>query len=177
MGSGPENVNVETSLKPFVFRRDFDAPRELLFSMWTDPVHLFRWFCPKGFTMPICDMDLRPGGEFFYGMRAPDGYERWGKWVICEVRPPERLAVLVSFSDAERGVTRHPLNTAWPLETMSITTFSEAGGITTLTLEWSPFNATAKEIAAFDAAHEGLRQGLSATMDQLVAYLADIAKN
>jgi uncharacterized protein YndB with AHSA1/START domain len=167
-----------SSSKPFTLSRDFDTPRELLFKCWTDPVHLYRWFCPKGSTMSICDMDLRPGGTFFYGMRTPDGYERWGKWQIEEVRPPERLVVIVSFSDAERGVTRHPFSPKWPLETLSTTTLTESpDGVTTMTLEWSPYNAQPDEIAAFDAAHEGMRQGWSGTLDALSAYLADISKN
>jgi uncharacterized protein YndB with AHSA1/START domain len=42
--------------------RIFDAPRELVFRAWTDPEHLAQWWGPHGFTNPVCEVDLRPGG-------------------------------------------------------------------------------------------------------------------
>jgi uncharacterized protein YndB with AHSA1/START domain len=42
--------------------RIFDAPRELVFKAWTDPEHLAQWWGPHGFTNPVCEVDLRPGG-------------------------------------------------------------------------------------------------------------------
>jgi uncharacterized protein YndB with AHSA1/START domain len=54
----------------FVISRTFDAPRELVYKAWTEPERLTQWFGPKGFTMPACTMDLRPGGVFHYGLRC-----------------------------------------------------------------------------------------------------------
>jgi uncharacterized protein YndB with AHSA1/START domain len=160
--------------RDFVVERTFDAPRDLVWKVWTDAEHLKRWFGPKGFPMHSCSLDLRPGGIFHYSMRSPDGHEMWGKWIFREIVPPEKMVVIVSFSDAKAGVTRHPMNANWPLETISTMTLSEHNGKTTLKLRWSPYNAAETERQTFDSNHESMRQGWGGTMDQLVTYLADI---
>jgi uncharacterized protein YndB with AHSA1/START domain len=80
---------------------------------------------PKGVTIAKADLDLRPGGVFHYCMETPDGHEMWGKWTFLEITPPDRLIVIVSFSDANQGITRHPMSATWPLETLSKTTFTD----------------------------------------------------
>jgi uncharacterized protein YndB with AHSA1/START domain len=75
-------------------------------------------------------MDLNPGGRFHYCMKTPDGHAMWGRWTFLEILPPEKLVVVVSFSDAKGGVTRHPMSATWPLETLSTTTFTERAGKT-----------------------------------------------
>ncbi len=44
--------------------RIFDAPRELVFKAWTNPEHVAQWWGPKGFTNPVCELDVRPGGAW-----------------------------------------------------------------------------------------------------------------
>ncbi|HUJ44413.1 MAG TPA: SRPBCC domain-containing protein [Opitutaceae bacterium] len=163
--------------KEFVLTRTFAAPRALVWRAWTEAELLQRWFGPKGFTMPACSLDLRPGGVFHYGMKSPDGHEVWGKWTFREIVPPEKLVVIISFSDAQGGVTRHPLSAHWPLETLSTMTLTELDGKTTVTLRWAPHAATEIERQAFDSSHEGMRQGWAGTMEQLEAYLAQSAAN
>ncbi len=170
-----EQLATMTSEKgPFILTRTFDAPRELVWKAWTDPEHLKRWFGPKGFSLPVCNMDFRPGGVLHYCLRSPEGHEMWGKWTIREIREPEKLVVIVSFSDAQGGVTRHPMSATWPLETLSTTTFTERDGKTTLTIAWSAYNATEIERSTFDNSHEGMTKGWGGTMEQLTAYLAAI---
>lgn len=166
MSPGPE----------FVVTRVFDAPRALVWKVWTEPEHLKRWFGPKGFTMPACSLDLRPGGVLHYGMRSADGHEMWGKWTFREIVPPERLVVIVSFADAKGGVTRHPMNATWPLETLSTLLLSEHEGRTTLTLRWAAHRASEVERKTFDSSHQNMRQGWTGTLDQLAAYLAEVRK-
>lgn len=156
----------------FVITRDFDAPRDLVFRAWTEADHLARWFGPKGFTMATCTVDLRPGGVFHYGMRGPDGRVMWGKWVFREVAPPERLVIVVSFSDESGGITRHPFAPEWPAEVLSTSTFTERDGRTTLTIRSVPLNASDSERRAYEAGHDSMRQGFAGTFDQLAAYLA-----
>src|SRR5436309_7085220 len=55
--------------------RVFDAPRALVFKMWTEPAHMAQWWGPHGFTNPVCEMDVRAGGRLRIVMRAPDGVE------------------------------------------------------------------------------------------------------
>ncbi len=162
--------------KDFILTRVFNAPRALVWKAWTDPEHLKKWFGPKGFTMPGCSMDLRPGGVFHYGLRSPQGHEMWGKWTFKEINPPEKLVLVSSFSDAQGGITRHPMSATWPLETLSTTTFTEEAGKTTLTLRWSAYHATEAEQTTFDSAHAGMTQGWGGTMAQLEAYLAEAQK-
>jgi len=158
--------------REFVLSRTFDAPRALVFRAWTEADRLAKWFGPKGFTVLACTLDLRPGGVFHYGMKAPQGGEMWGKWVFREVEPPERLAFVASFSDAQCGTGRHPLSTEWPLEVLSVVTFTENAGKTTITMRSHPIHATETERKTFDAAHEGMRAGWGGTFDQLVEFLA-----
>src|SRR5262245_47426987 len=67
------------------------APRELVFRAWTDPVHLAQWWGPKGFTNPVCEIDVRVRGALRIVMRAPDGSEYAVKGEFLEVVPPQRL--------------------------------------------------------------------------------------
>lgn len=74
-----------------VLTRSFDAPRDLVFKVWTDPKHLAHWWGPHGFTTQIREMDVRPGGAWRYAMRGPDGNEYPFDGVYVEVVEPERL--------------------------------------------------------------------------------------
>jgi uncharacterized protein YndB with AHSA1/START domain len=160
--------------KPFVISRACNAPRDLVWKVWTDCEHLKHWWGPKGLTIGTCKMDLRVGGTFLYSMRAPDGTEMWGKWVFREIDPPRGMTVLVSFSDKDAGITRHPMAPTWPLQSLSTMTFEEKDGKTTMTVRWTPYDATAEEQAAFNAGHDSMRQGFTGTFDQFDAYLATL---
>jgi uncharacterized protein YndB with AHSA1/START domain len=156
----------------FVLSRTFDAPRDVVFRAFTEPERMKHWWGPKGFTVIASTMDLRPGGTYHYGLKAPDGSAMWGKFVYREVVAPERLVFVNSFSDESGGITRHPMSAAWPLEMLSTFSFTEERGRTTFTIKWSPLDPSPEERATFDGAHEGMRQGWDGTLDQLAAYLA-----
>src|ERR1051326_3641549 len=98
-----------TADEPFVITRAFDAPRELVWKAFTDPERMKHWWGPKGFTVIASKMDLRPGGIYHYGMKAPDGSAMWGKFVFREVAAPERMVFINSFSDEAGGISRHPM--------------------------------------------------------------------
>lgn len=57
-------TNTSTSDREIRATRTFDAPRDLVFKMWTDPEHVIHWWGPKGFTNTFETMDVRPGGVF-----------------------------------------------------------------------------------------------------------------
>ncbi|HEX4000473.1 MAG TPA: SRPBCC domain-containing protein [Pirellulales bacterium] len=71
--------------------RIFNAPRELVFQLWTDPVHLGKWYGPNGFTITMQVMDVRPGGEWQFIMHGPDGTDYPNKNIYREVVRPERI--------------------------------------------------------------------------------------
>lgn len=167
--SKPDDANAADE---FVLSRTFDAPRDLVFKAWTEADRLANWWGPKGFTMLSCQLDLRPGGTFLYGMRAPDGGEMWGKWVFREVAPPERLTFVASFADDKGNTARAPFSADWPLEVLSTVIFTEEGGKTTLTMRAVPVNATAAERDLFRNMHASMTGGWTGTLDQLAAFFA-----
>jgi uncharacterized protein YndB with AHSA1/START domain len=173
MTANTATANPKAAGSEFTISRVFDAPRDLVWKAFTDPARMKEWWGPKGFTVIASKMDLRPGGTYHYGMKAPDGTPMWGKFVFREIVAPERMVFINSFSDEAGGTTRHPGHASWPLEMLSIFTFEEQpGGKTKLTIRWSPHNATAEEQKTFDGGHDSMRQGWGGTLDQLTAYLA-----
>src|SRR5687767_15596482 len=78
--------------REIVGSRVFDAPRELVFKMWTDPKHVPNWWGPNGFLITTYEMDVRPGGAWRFVMHGPDGTDYYNKIVYREVVAPERLA-------------------------------------------------------------------------------------
>ena len=80
-------------MQELITTRIFDAPREVVFRAWTDPERLKRWWGPKGFTNPVCEVDVRTGGAIRIDMRAPDGavYPMTGAFV--EIVEPETAGV------------------------------------------------------------------------------------
>jgi uncharacterized protein YndB with AHSA1/START domain len=79
--------------KAFTITRDFDAPRDLVWRVWTDPNEAPHWLHPRGITTPreSVEFDVRPGGRYRYTMIAGDGSEYPTVGTYREVVPPERL--------------------------------------------------------------------------------------
>ena len=82
--------------------RVFDAPRELVWKVWTDPKHVARWYGGQGFSSPVCEMDVRPGGAWLHVMQAPNGAQFTINCVFLEVVEPERL-VWKTVKDEKRN--------------------------------------------------------------------------
>lgn len=164
----------ENASAPFVIRRVFNAPRELVWKAWTEREHLLNWFGPPSMTIPDASMDLRPGGFFHYLMRGDHGETMWGRWTFHEIVPPERLVFTLSFSDEHAGATRAPFDETWPMEMLAVVTFDEHAGIgkgTLVTITKSAYRAAPAEQRTFDAGHGSMQQGWSGTLDKLTAYL------
>lgn len=158
--------------KPFVLSREFAAPRDLVWTAWTELEHFMAWFGPAGFKTTHAKMDLRPGGMFHYCMVSPDGKEIWGRAVYREIVQPVRLVWINSFSDRDGGITRHPFSQdPWPLQLLTIVAFDETAGKTTVTVTWTPFDATDAERQTFEKGRESMKAGWTGTFDRLAAYL------
>lgn len=160
----------------FNISRTFNAPRVLVWKAYTEIDQLAKWWGPKGFTWIKGTLDLKPGGMFHYGMRAPTGQEMWGKFVYREIHMPDRIVFTNSFSDETGGTTRAPFNPNWPLEVLNTVIFTEEGGKTHLAMTASPFNASAAEREAFDGWHASMNQGFSGTLDQLEEHLGGLQR-
>jgi uncharacterized protein YndB with AHSA1/START domain len=108
-----------------VITRVFDAPRALVWKAWTDPAMMAQWFGPRGFTNPVCELDVRAGGALRIVMRGPDGNDYPMKGVFLEVEPPERLV----YSNIAVDNDGNHL-----LEGETTVVLIEAGGKTAMTL-------------------------------------------
>lgn len=87
--------------REIVMTRRFNAPRALLFAAWTEPGLLQRWLLgPDGWTMPVCEIDLRVGGRYRYVWRNADGREMGLGGIFREVLPPERIVCTEKFDEA-----------------------------------------------------------------------------
>jgi uncharacterized protein YndB with AHSA1/START domain len=157
---------------PFVISRVFEAPRARVWKAWTDASELKKWWGPQGFKVHTCKLELRPGGTFLYGMTAPDGTDMWGKFLYREIVAPQKLVFIVSFSDPQGGVTRHPWSPSWPLQWMSTVEFEEiSGGKTKVSVTWLPHEANELERKTFDEGRDSMKQGWGGTLDKLVDQL------
>ena len=78
--------------------RVVSAPRRVVFEAFTNPRHVPNWLIgPEGWTMPVCEIDLRPGGTWRYVYRKNDGSEMTMQGFYREVAPPERLVSTESW--------------------------------------------------------------------------------
>ena len=102
-----------------VITRTFDAPRSLVWAAFTDPKHLPHWQTgPEGFTMPVCEIDLRAGGSWHYVWRNAHGREFEAAGIYREVTPQERIVTVAGKHGEENTIT---------------TVFAEHDGRTTVT--------------------------------------------
>ena len=82
----------------------FDAPRSLVFKLWTDPAQVTRWMGPRGFTATHYRQDQHPGGTWRACLRRDeDGQELWQGGVLRELVPPERLAFTFAWDPRRTG--------------------------------------------------------------------------
>jgi len=145
--------------RELVITRIFDAPRRLVFKMWTVPEHLVRWWGPRGFQTISGRMDVRPGGVWSRSMRAPDGSVIRKHGVYREIVMPERL-VLTYITDDAAG-------NPGP-ETLVTVTLADLGGKTRLTLHQVGFES----VLAREAHHAGWTSCLERFVEHLSANAA-----
>ena len=149
-----------SSTREFTFTRTFDAPRKMVFKMWTDSKSLARWWGPKGFTNPVCEADARPGGAIRIDMRGPDGVTYPMKGQFNQIEEPELLVFTTYGFEDEKGV---PL-----LEVLNTVTFAESGGKTTLSLHAKVVKSAPQMVIAL----AGMEAGWSQSLDKLSGAVA-----
>jgi len=141
-----------------VVTRVVDAPRRAVFDAWTKPQHVRQWLLgPPGWTMPVCEIDLRPGGTWRYVWRKSDGVEMAMGGSFREIKPPERL------------VSTERWGPEWP-ETVNAVVFAESAGQTTITLTISYPSKDARDAALKTGMKEGSDQSF-ARLDALLRTL------
>ena len=132
-----------SSEREIVISRVFDAPRELVWEVWTDPKHVVKWWGPRGFSTTITTMNVKPGGVWKHVMRGPDGTEYPNESIFTEVVKPERIVythgggkkdgpevqfvATWSFDVVEENKTRLTLRQVYPSAEMRDTTVQVYG--------------------------------------------------
>ena len=150
--------NVNVAGHELVLTRVFDAPRKLVFKVWTDPKHLQQWWGPHGFTNPRCEADARPGGAIHIDMRGPDGTVYPMTGIYEEIDEPERIVFTSSALDKDGN----PL-----FEIRTTVTFAEQGDKTKLTMQ-----ARVMKTTPAAASHlAGMEIGWTQTLERLAAYV------
>jgi uncharacterized protein YndB with AHSA1/START domain len=142
--------------------RDFDAPRELVFDAFTKPELVRRWLLgPEGWTMPVCEIDLRVGGRYRYVWRK-DGVPDMGMGgEFREVSAPERLVCTEKFDQAW-----YPGEAA-----LNTTVFTESGAVTRVSITVRYESQEARDIAM----RSGMEQGMAIGFNRLEELLASAA--
>ncbi|WP_449621085.1 SRPBCC domain-containing protein [Robertmurraya sp. Marseille-Q9965] len=152
-----------------VLEREFDAPKELVFKAFSEPEHLKQWWGPSGWTVPVCNVDFRPGGVWHYCMKCVDqnqgdffGMESWGKGVYEEIIRNEKIVYRDYFSDAEG-------NEAEGMPSTRVTLlFEEQDGKTKL-INRAEYDSSEALKTVLDM---GMEQGITETWDRLEEHLA-----
>ena len=159
--NGQSDAAMTGAPQELVITRVFEAPRALVWQVWTDPRHIARWWGPHGFTSPVCEWDLRPGGALRIDMTGPDGVVSPCKGVFHEIEAPERLVFTTrALEDGDGNAGLEVLNTV---------TFADWGDKTQLTLRAVVVTATPDAASARD----GMEDGWTQTLERLAAHLAD----
>jgi uncharacterized protein YndB with AHSA1/START domain len=138
-----------------VVTRVVSAPRRVVFEAFTNTRHVPNWLTgPEGWTMPVCEIDLRPGGTWRYVYRKDDGAEMTMQGSYREVAPPERLVWTESWGPE------------WP-ETVNTVVFTEADGLTTITITVRYPTREARDAAL----ETGMKEGMDQSFARLDALL------
>jgi uncharacterized protein YndB with AHSA1/START domain len=85
------SLDLDSDARSIIGVREFDAPRELVFSAWTSSEHLAQWWGPNGFSTTTSSFDFRPGGIWRFVMHGPDGRDYQNRVTFEEIVPPERI--------------------------------------------------------------------------------------
>jgi uncharacterized protein YndB with AHSA1/START domain len=147
--------------REILMTRVFDAPRPLVFEAWTSPKYVPQWLLgPEGWTMPVCEIDLRAGGAWRFVWRKSDGKEEEMEMtgLYREVVPPERVVHTESWG------------ADWP-ETINTLTFSEKDGKTTCSLTVLYPSKEARDAAL----KTGMKDGVAVSFDRLDNLLRTMA--
>jgi uncharacterized protein YndB with AHSA1/START domain len=130
--------------------RIFDAPRSLVFKVWSTPEHLMRWWGPKDFACTLAKTDFREGGAWRTSIRSPEGTDHGAQGVYREIIEPERLVFTFAWDESS--------------ETLVTVTFEDHDGRTKLTFRQTPFDTI--------ESRDSHQEGWSECLDRLEAYLA-----
>jgi uncharacterized protein YndB with AHSA1/START domain len=153
------SIDLDRDPRSIVGTRIFDAPRDLVFSAWTDPKHLAQWWGPNGFTTTTIAFDFQPGGEWRFVMHGPDGNDYQNLVTFEEIVRPERIVHRHGGSGKDLG----------PVDFRQTVIFEDLGGKTRIVWRSDFPSAQERDRVVKDY---GAAEGLAQTMARLGDYLA-----
>ena len=160
--SATSNLDLDRDPRSIIGMRVFSAPRDLVFSAFTDPKHLAQWWGPDGFTTTTSAFDMRPGGVWRFVMHGPDGRDYQNRITFDEIVKPERLVYHHGGGDDVE-----------PVQFRTTVLFEDLGGKRTR-ITWQAIFPSAAERTRVIKDY-GADKGLAETMARLDEYVAAMA--
>lgn len=163
-------INVD----PSILSRDFDAPIQLVYEVWTQGNHLCKWQAPNADI--ICEYksaDIRAGGSALHKMVMPNGNEMWLLTKYQELIPYTTI-VFTQYQSNESGEIMPPSMPNWPKEIRATIKLSEENGVTNMQFIWQPINPTKEEAEAWEASRSQHGKGWGGSFELLAEYLANL---
>jgi uncharacterized protein YndB with AHSA1/START domain len=161
------SIQKDTDASTMEVTAEFDADRDRVWQLWSDPRRLERWWGPPTYPATFVDHDLSPGGTVTYFMTGPEGDRHGGLWRVVEVEPGQRLVFEDAFADADGNV-----NADLPTTTTEVTFSDRAGGGTTMGTRMTVLATFPSPEAMQQLLEMGMEEGLAAAMGQMDALLA-----
>ena len=155
-------VDLDRDPRSIIGTREFDAPRALVFSAWTDPKHLAQWWGPFGFTTTTSSFDFRPGGVWRFVMHGPDGRDYQNRITFEEIVPPQRIVYRHGGGDDVE-----------PVQFRQTVIFEDLGGRTRITWRGEFPSAAERDRVIKEY---GADKGLAETLSRLGDYVAATAQ-
>lgn len=150
--------------------RNFNAPKTLVFEAFSTPEAFAQWWGPVGMPVTIKHFDFRQGGKLHYKMEG-NGQTMWGLFNYGMIVKPDLIEFVNSFSDEDGNICKAPFPIEFPMEIFNQLALEENNGVTTLTLQGHPINATPEQEATYYSMIANMTQGFTGTLDQLETYL------
>ncbi len=143
--------------------RDFHAPRQLVFDAFTKPELVRRWLLgPPGWTMPVCEIDLKVGGAYRYVWRKAGVNDMGMGGIFREIVSPERVVATEKFDESW-----------YPGDALDTTVFAEEGDITKVRITVLYESKEARDTARRSGMEHGMAAGYNRLEELLSAMLAE----
>jgi uncharacterized protein YndB with AHSA1/START domain len=155
------SIDLDSDPKVMVGTRLLDAPRQLVWSVWTDPKHLSQWWGPNGFRTTTSAFEFKAGGVWRFVMHGPNGRDYQNRITFDEIVKPERIAYHHGGDDDVE-----------PVQFRTVVTFDDLGAKTRVTLRGVFSSAEERKRVIWEY---GADKGLVQTLARLGEYVSGLA--
>lgn len=159
------SFKVDMQTNRLTIRREFDAPRELVWDCYTKAELLDQWFAPEPYSAKTKSMAFQEGRHWHFAMVDPDGNEHWVRFDYETINPKDSYRAQDAFSDAEGGINRD-----LPVSTWAVT-FENKASLTLVQI----ISTYETPEALQQVVDMGMKEGLEATLSQLDKLLKKLA--